>query len=92
MADLEELERRKRELELQQEIRKLEASERLAENANQAANTVAKVGGWGWGATSASTVAGLLFLILADGTTISYIIGAFLLLPIVFKVFRGAFK
>ncbi|MGV8805338.1 MAG: hypothetical protein ACWA6Y_10300 [Polaromonas sp.] len=89
MSDIEDLERKKRELELRRDIAQLERNERIADGSAKLAAVPLKTGGWSWGKIAACTIVGALFLILADGTTISYVIGFLLMLPLVFKVFRS---
>ena len=89
MTSLEDLERKKRELELRRDIAQLERNERIADGSAKLAAVPLKTGGWSWGKITACTVVGVLFLILADGTTISYIIGSLLMLPLAFKLFRS---
>ncbi len=102
MADLEELERRKRELELRRDIAKLERNERLANKANQIVDTTSnvatevsasakkRVGGWGWFSVSVCTLSGAFLVLggLHDGVLIIVGIGAVFLLPLYFKLSR----
>lgn len=102
MADLEELERRKRELELRRDIAKLERNERLSTKANQIVDTTSnvatevsasakrRVSGWGWFSVSVCTLIGAFLVLggLHDGVLIIVGIGAVFLLPLYFKLSR----
>ena len=89
MSNIEELERRKRELELRRDIAQLERNERIADETKRVASIPLKTSGWSWPTIAACAIIGAFFLVLADGTTISYIIGAALMLPLIFKIFRS---
>jgi len=102
MADLEELERHKRELELRRDIAKLERNERLANKASHIVETTSsvatevsasakkRVGGWGWFPVSVCTLIGGFLVLggLHDGVFIIVGIGAVFLLPLFFKLSR----
>jgi len=102
MSDLEELERRKRELELRRDISRLERNERLANKANQivdstssvasgvSASAKRRVGGWGWFSVSVCTLIGGFLVLggLHDGVFMIVGIGAVFLLPLFFKLSR----
>jgi hypothetical protein len=99
MADLEELERRKRELELQRDIDRLERNERLRRQAEKigsaasgaSAKAKSKLASWGWGWVSACALFGafLVFGGLHDGALLIIGVGAVLLLPLFAKLSRG---
>lgn len=102
MADLQELERRKRELELRRDIAKLERNERLSNKATQIVDTTSNVAtevtatakkrirGWGWFPVSICTLIGGFLVLggLHDGAFIIVGIGAAFLLPLFFKLSR----
>jgi hypothetical protein len=102
MTDLEELERRKRELELRRDIAKLERNERLANKATKIADTTSgvaadisakaaqKIGSWGWFSVSVCTLIGAFLVLggLHDGVLIIAAVGAIFLLPLYFKLMR----
>ena len=102
MANLEELERRKRELELRRDISKLERNERLATKTHQIVDTTSsvateisagakkRVGGWGWFSVSVCTLIGAFLVLggLHDGAMIIVGIGAVFLFPLYSKLSR----
>ena len=102
MADLEELERRKRELELRRDIARLERNERLASKATKIAETTSgvaaevsakaksRIGGWGWFSVSVCTLIGGFLVLggLHDGVLAIVAVGAVFLLPLFFKLSR----
>lgn len=102
MADLEELERRKRELELRRDIAKLERNERLANKANHFVETASivtsqvsvgtkrRVGGWGWFPVSICTLIGSFLVLggLHDGVLVIAGMGAVFFLPLFLKLSR----
>ena len=102
MSDLEELERRKRELELRRDIARLERNERLANKATKIAETTSgvaadasakatrKIGEWGWFPVSICTIVGAFLVLggLQDGALITVAVGAIFLLPLYLKLSR----
>lgn len=102
MTDLEELERRKRELELRRDIEKLERNERLANRATQivgitssiatevSASAKKRIRGWGWFPVSICALIGGFLVLggLHDGVLIIVGIGAVFLLPLFLKLSR----
>lgn len=100
MADLDELERRKRELELRRDIAKLERNERLANKASEIVGTTSSVAsnvsagakkrvrGWGWLPVSICTLIGGFLVLggLHDGVLVIVGIGAVFLLPLFLKL------
>jgi hypothetical protein len=102
MSDLEELERRKRELELRRDISRLERNERLANSASKfaektsdvaadaSAKAASKVRGWGWPSVSVCTLVGafLVFGGLHDGVLGISAAGALFLVPLYLKLSR----
>lgn len=98
MGELEELERRKRELELRRDIAKLERNERLANKASKvsgaatsaSARATSKVASWGWFAVSICTGIGGFLLVggLQDGKLAITAVGVVFLIPLYFKLTR----
>jgi hypothetical protein len=99
MADLEELERRKRELELRRDIARLERNDRLKRKAEEIASTASeastkarsKLATWSWGRVWMCAIPGAVLLLggLHDGSPILAGVGGVLLVPLVARLLQS---
>ena len=85
MSELEELERKKKELQLRQEIAELERKERMRSASNNFAQ-------WNWMWVAPLTIFGaFLFIVgIGNGEPAPVIFGVLLLIPVGLKLFNGA--